>query len=62
MGFKEQMQKLLKPYDEEEEDFFEGANRAVKPQAAPRAADMSMEVRKSIAATAWIWRPGDLPL
>ena len=50
MGFKEQMQKLLKPYDDEEEDFFEGANRAAKPQPAPRAADMSIEFEQSFSA------------
>ena len=50
MGFKEQMQKLLKPYDEDEDDVFEGANRAAKPQAMPKAADMSMEFEQSFSA------------
>ena len=50
MGFKEQMQKLLKPYDDEEEDFFEGANRAAAVQSVPKAADMSIEFEQSFSA------------
>ena len=34
MGFMDELKKLTKPYDDEEDDFFEGADQSQKSAAA----------------------------
>lgn len=42
MGFKDQIQKLMQPFEGEDEDIYEGARKNANSQPAPKAASISM--------------------